>query len=112
MAEFPKEHGESQNKDCATLLHTLYGQNNVTKLPVMAHLTSNNQVGLDQVQNAHIMDHAQSPNNESVAGMTQVCDVAPITHREDWLDLISFAIFALCYFTTSDIFFNNILCVP
>ena len=69
-------------------------------------------MGLDQVQNACTMDHAQFPNNESVAGMTQVRDVAPITCREDWLDLISFAIFALCYFTTSDNFFNNILCVP
>jgi hypothetical protein len=53
----------------------------------MAHPSSNNQTGLDQVQNVSTMDHAHPPNNESVAGTTQVCDVAPITCREDWLDL-------------------------
>jgi hypothetical protein len=53
MAVCPKDHAESQNKACATLLHTRDGQNNVTRLPVMAHLTSNNQLGLDQVKNVH-----------------------------------------------------------
>ena len=50
MAECPKEHAESQNEACATPWHTLDGQNNVTRLPVMAHLTSNNQMCLDQVK--------------------------------------------------------------
>ncbi len=47
MAECLTEHTESQNKD------TLYGKNNVTRLPLRAHLTSNNQTGLDQVKNVH-----------------------------------------------------------
>jgi hypothetical protein len=85
MAELPKGHAESQNKDCATPSQTLYGQNNVTRLPVMAHPSSNNQTGLDKVQNASTMDHAQPPNNESVAGTTPVCDDAPIKHREDYI---------------------------
>ncbi len=41
MAELPKEHAESQNKDCSTPSQTLYGPNNVTRLPVVAHLNSN-----------------------------------------------------------------------
>ncbi len=85
MAELPKRHTESQNKDCATPSQTLYGQNNVTSLPVVAHLSSNNRTGLDKVQNTSTMDHAQPPNNESVAGMTPVCDDAPITRREDYI---------------------------
>ena len=63
MAECSKEHVESQNKDCATPSQTLYGQNNVTRLPVMDHPSSNNQTGLDKVQNTSTMDHAQPPNN-------------------------------------------------
>ena len=85
MAELPKEHVESQNKDCDTPSHTLYRQNNVTRLPVMARPSSNNRTGLDKVQNASKVDHAQPPNNESVAGTTPVCDVAPITRREDYI---------------------------
>ena len=50
----------------------------------MAHLSSNNRTGLDKVQNASTIDHAQPPNNESVAGTTPVCDVAPITRQEDY----------------------------
>ncbi len=42
MAELPNEHTESQNKDCATQSQTLSGQNNVTRLTVMTHPTSNN----------------------------------------------------------------------
>jgi len=76
MAELPKGHAESQNKDCATPSQTLYGQNNVTRLPVMAHPSSNNRTGLDKVQNSSTMDHAQPSNNESVAGTTPVCDDA------------------------------------
>jgi hypothetical protein len=49
MAECPKEQPESQNRACSTLSHTFGGQNNVTRLPVVAHPTSNNQTGLDQV---------------------------------------------------------------
>ncbi len=45
----------------------------------MAHLTSNNQIGLDQVKNVCTQDDAQSPNKETVAGMTQAHDVAQIT---------------------------------
>ena len=51
----------------------------------MARPSSNNRTGLDQVQNASKVDHAQPPNNESVAGTTPVCDVAPITRREDYI---------------------------
>ena len=79
IAELPKEHAESQNTDYAAPSQTLYGQNNATRLPVMARPSSNNRTGLDKVQNASKVDHAQPPNNESVAGTTPVCDVAPIT---------------------------------
>ncbi len=41
MAECPKEHAESENKACATLLHTHDGQNKVTRLPITAHPISN-----------------------------------------------------------------------
>ncbi len=51
----------------------------------MAHPSSNNQTGLDEVQNMSTMDHAQPLNNKSVAGTTPVCDDAPITHREDYI---------------------------
>jgi hypothetical protein len=46
----------------------------------MTHPTSNNQVGLDQVKTACTQDDIQSPNKETLAGMTQVHNVAPITH--------------------------------
>ena len=83
IAELPKEHAESKNTDYDAPSQTLYGQNNATRLPVMARPSSNNRTGLDQVQNASKVDHAQPPNNESVAGTTPVCDVAPITHQEN-----------------------------
>ena len=50
MAELPKRHAESQNKDCATLSQTLFGQHSVTRLPVMAHPPSNNRTGLAKAQ--------------------------------------------------------------
>ena len=83
MAECSKEHAESQNEASATLSHTRDGQNNVQGSTEMAHPTSTNQIGFDQVKNAHNQDDAQSPNKETVAGMTQAHDVAPITRRED-----------------------------
>ena len=49
----------------------------------MAHPTSTNPIGFDQVKNARTQDDAQSPTKETVAGMTQARDVAPITCRED-----------------------------
>jgi hypothetical protein len=49
----------------------------------MAHPTLTNQIGFDQVNNARNQDYAQSPNKETVAGMTKAGDVAPITRRED-----------------------------
>ncbi len=85
IAELPKEHAESKNTDYDAPSQTLYGQNNATRLPVIARPSSNNRTGLDKVQNASKVDHAQPPNNESVAETTPVCDVAQITRREDYI---------------------------
>jgi hypothetical protein len=78
MVECSKEHVESQNEASATLLHRHDGQNNVTRSPVTAHPTSTNQIGFNQVKNMCTQDDAQSPNKETVTGMTQVGDAAPM----------------------------------
>ena len=82
MAECSKESVESQNEAIATKSHTRDGWNNVPTSTVMAHPTSTNQIGFDQVKNTRTQDDAQSPNKETMAGMTQARDVAPITRRE------------------------------
>ena len=79
MAECSNESAESQNEASATLSHTCDCRNNVPRSPVMAHPTSTNPIGFDQVKNARTQDDAQSPNKETMAGMTQARDVAPIT---------------------------------
>jgi hypothetical protein len=40
---------------------------------------------LNQVKSARTLDAAQSQNKETVAGMPQVRDVAPITRQEDYM---------------------------
>ena len=52
MAECSKESAESQNEAIATLSHTRDGRNNVPRSTEMAHPTSTNQIGFDQVKNA------------------------------------------------------------
>ena len=52
MAECSYESTESQNEAIATLSHTCEIQNNVPRSTVMAHPTSTNQIGFDQVKNA------------------------------------------------------------
>ena len=79
MAEFSNESTESQNEAIATLLHTCDGRNNVPRSTVMAHLTLTNPIGFDQVKNARTQDDVQSPNKDTVAGMTQAHDIATIT---------------------------------
>ena len=81
--ECPKEHVKSQNKACAPPASTLDSQNNVTRLTDTFHVTSNNQKGFDELTTEHTQDDAQSPNKDSMAGMTQSCHVALITHGED-----------------------------
>ena len=83
MAECSKESVESQNEASATLSHSCDCRNNVPRSPVMAHPTLTNQIGFDQVKNACNQDCAQSPNKETVAGMTKAGDVAQNTRRED-----------------------------
>ena len=80
MAECSNDSTESQNEAIATLSHTRDGRNNVPISTVMAHPTLTNPIGFDQVKNTHTQDDAQSPNKDTVAGMTQARDVAPITH--------------------------------
>ncbi len=83
MAECSNESAESQNEASATLSHTCDCRNNVPRSPVLAHPTSTKQIGFDQLKNARNPDYAQSPNKETVAGMTKAGDVAQNTRRED-----------------------------
>ena len=53
-AECTKEQTKSQNTACSPLSSTLDAQNNVTRLTDTSHMTSNNQMGFDQLtKHAH-----------------------------------------------------------
>ena len=64
-------------------LPPLDAQHNVTRLTDTSHVNSNNRMGFDQGNVVLTLDDAQSPIKETMAGMTQECDLALITHQED-----------------------------
>jgi hypothetical protein len=79
LEKCPKEQVETQNIACSSPLHTLDSQNNIKRLPVLAHLTSNNQTPYDQMKYTSSLDDPQSQNKEILAGLTKVRDIAPIS---------------------------------
>ena len=76
------QHAESQKQARAPPLPPLDAQHNVTIITDTSHANLNDLTGFNQGNVACTMVDAQSQIKETMAGMTQECDLALITHQE------------------------------